>query len=200
MKHKTLIVFLFSILLSTSSYAQEHAKFKGIPLDGPLNSFVEALKQQGYKQVKSTVNGLAVLTGTFAGNPEADIFVVSLNNMVWKIGVEFPEHDTWVSALQDYNTLKEFFCKKYGHNPKVSEQLPPNLKGEPDASYLNKTIMHDALENKTATWVSIFPIPNGVASLYIDSSLESSTRFVVSIEYLDTINTSLRDNSILNDI
>ena len=64
MKH-LIITFLLSVLM-TAGYAQtNHMKFKGIPMEGTLNSFVQKLKEKGYTYLGQQ-EGMALLKGEFA--------------------------------------------------------------------------------------------------------------------------------------
>lgn len=72
MKHLFLTVLL-SFVVSFSFSQTNHMKFKGIPMEGTLNSFVQKLKEKGFTYI-GTQNGMAVLEGEFS--PLRDVLSV----------------------------------------------------------------------------------------------------------------------------
>ena len=194
------IAILFSFLLLTIvTLGQDHASFKGIPINGTLDSFTTKLKAQGFTCVDSQ-SGISTLTGTFAAVSNSNIYVVSTNNLVWKVVVEFPRESTWVSAVKSYNEFKESFGKKYETNSLDKEYFPEGFSGSPDDSYFKRSEMYDALKKETAKWDSTFPIPGGMAVVRIIPSFEGYSYFRVVLEYYDWVNTEARDKAVIDDI
>ena len=64
MKH-LIITLLMSVMVTASSAQTNHMKFKGIPMEGTLNSFVQKLKEKGYTYLGQQ-EGMALLKGEFA--------------------------------------------------------------------------------------------------------------------------------------
>lgn len=62
--------FLLTLLLTFAvgiGYAQtEHMKFKGIPMEGTLQTFTTKLKTKGFTPI-GIQDGVSMLTGEFAG-------------------------------------------------------------------------------------------------------------------------------------
>ena len=54
MKHLFFTV-LFSVLVSVCSAQTNHMKFKGVPMEGTLNSFVQKLKDKGFTYIGAQV-------------------------------------------------------------------------------------------------------------------------------------------------
>ena len=141
-----------------------HIQFKGIPVDGTLTSFVSKLKTQGYEYIASQ-DGMALLTGKFAGYPGCDIIVVSTNNTVWKVVVELPEQSTLSDVLSRYEEFKQSFKLKYSAQPEVCEEL--------SESYKSEQIAYIGFKNKVSQWASLFKIPGGTVLLEVEASSES---------------------------
>lgn len=194
---KRLIIILVLIVSSLSLYSQEHLKFKGIPINGSLKSFVETLKTKGYSLVDSD-KGIALLEGTFAGVESCTIYVVSTNDLVWKVAAEFPSHDIWKEVKREYNNLKEAFAAKYGVKPESMEKLPNDEDYYSDG--LGMMSLHSALEHEKAIYNSYFQIPNGLAVIAIKPDFHTSGCLQVIIEYYDHINTNARDNQAIEDL
>lgn len=92
-----------------------HLKFKGVPIDGSLDKFVERMKRSNFKLV-GTKDGKAVLTGDFADFKECTINVATLEgkDLVSSISVAFPKEEQWEYLYGDYKHLKEMLTEKYG--------------------------------------------------------------------------------------
>lgn len=179
------LLFLSANLFISS--AQEHAKFKGIPIDGPTNVFVQALKDQGYV-LSDTSGNVTLLTGDFFGTPDAHIIVCSFKNNVWKVAVEFERIDTWAEVRDNYETLKEALKTKYGTEPQLDEHTPDSYPSPND------------LRIERARWECAFNIPGGLAVLYIKNSFNSLSDYTISLEYYDMENTNRRKSAMLSDI
>lgn len=185
---------LLTMMLSASDYAfaqTKHIQFKGIPVDGSLSSFVQKLKNQGYVY-RAEQDGIALLTGKFAGYSECEIYVVSTKNTTWKVAVLFPEQTTLVDVMNRYDEFKQSFKLKYNVEPKVFEELAEGYKSE-QIAYLG-------FKNKASKWYSLFEIPGGTVILEIQSSSDSYGNLQLRLEYYDEINSVIRDSATMDDI
>ena len=72
--------FLLTLLLTFAvgiGYAQtEHMKFKGIPMEGTLQSFTNQLKTKGFMPI-GIKDGVSLLKGEFAGYKDCTIGAVA---------------------------------------------------------------------------------------------------------------------------
>lgn len=60
---KLLFTFVFAVMTMVTFAQGEHMTFKGIPIQGPLNTFIQKLKDKGfYKSEFKTKNGSIILT------------------------------------------------------------------------------------------------------------------------------------------
>lgn len=112
MKRKMLLLlFILPMYLFGQN---EHLEFKGIPIDGFIDSFIAKMEKEGFKKVSQTSGGV-IMTGNFV-NKSCTVIVVSTpkTKSVWKVSVFLPEDASWYSLKSDYNYFKEQFNTKYG--------------------------------------------------------------------------------------
>lgn len=100
MKHLFLTVLL-SVLVNLSFAQTNHMKFKGIPMEGTLNSFVQKLKDKGFTYIGAQ-DGMAILKGEFAATKGCTIGVARFEDrdQVNIVAVIFPEKDSWTGITQ----------------------------------------------------------------------------------------------------
>lgn len=185
---------LLTVMLSSAPelYSQtKHIQFKGIPVDGTLSSFVEKLKTQGFDYITEQ-DGIALLTGKFAGYSGCNIIVVSTKNTVWKVVVEFPEQSTLSDVKNRYEEFKQSFKLKYNVDPKVIEEL--------DDRYKSEQIAYIGFKNKASQWGSLFEIPGGTVILEIQASSDTYGYFQLRLDYYDEMNSVIRDSATMDDI
>ena len=87
--------YLLTLLLTFAvgiGYAQtEHMKFKGIPMEGTLQSFTNQLKTKGFMPI-GIQDGVSLQKGEFAGYKDCTIGAVAdKSGMICKVSVFFPE-------------------------------------------------------------------------------------------------------------
>ena len=116
---KKIILSLMASLMTLTLYAQTespHLSFKGVPIDGTLNEYVQKMKQKGFDYV-GTENGIAILTGDFAAYKGCTVGVATLKqeDLVSKITVIFPNCETWAGLANNYYSLKVFLFLNEAH-------------------------------------------------------------------------------------
>ena len=118
---KILLSMLLSVCMICSAQTN-HMKFKGIPMEGTLNSFVQKLKAKGYTYLGQE-DGIAILKGEFATIKGCTVFVnrFSDRDQVNMVGVVFPEEKTWNAITTSYYLLKDMLTEKYGKPDCVEE-------------------------------------------------------------------------------
>ena len=105
-----------SLLISvcTLCVAQNnHMKFKGIPMEGPVESFVKKLEAKGYTYLGQQ-DALFILQGEFAAEKDCVIGVTTENNEVKSVTVFFHEKETWGELSREYYMFKSLLTEKYG--------------------------------------------------------------------------------------
>ena len=100
------------LCILTVSAQTEHLKFMGIPITGTPIQMGEKLKAKGFIFKEKLDEDFRVYKGKFAGS-NVEVSVVSSNNLVWKILVEYPKASSFSELLSDYNEMVKQFKKKY---------------------------------------------------------------------------------------
>lgn len=105
-------------------FAQDHLKFKGVPIDGTREVFVAKMKMAGFREI-GTEDGMTLLKGEFAGYKDCTLGVSTLKmkNLVSRIAVLFECNDTWSSLYGIYSDLTEMLTEKYGSPTKQVEKF-----------------------------------------------------------------------------
>lgn len=188
---KLFITLLATVLLAPIFAQTEHMKFKGIPIDGSLADFTTQMKQKGFIYLGAE-DGSAVFTGEFASYKDCSIGVISSHSTktVSKVGVIFPEHDTWAQLYGNYSQLKELLIIKYGEPTEITEMFQGY---EPDDDNLK---MHEVGMNR-CKYISSWETEKGTIILAITYANYKS---FVTLVYEDKINSDAVRNSALDDL
>lgn len=191
-KHLTL--FFACILFAGATFAQQHLSFKGVPIDGTLKAYTEAMVKAGFRY-EGTQDGVALLSGDFAGYKNCIVGVSTLKNcdVVNHIAVLFPDRDTWSSLLGDYEHLKEMLTEKYG-TPSDSQEKFTGYVGDNH----NGLIMH-ALKAGEYVWYTTFTTELGDIELTIMSGTEYDTG-CVRLSYYDKANSDKVRKAAMDDL
>lgn len=226
---KSLILVLFWLVGALVLWAQtpsEHITFKGVPIDGTLNEFVEKVKQKGFTQVnmeenitklKKEIEGINTpqvetlfkllcaiaktknddksvqLKGDFAGYKNCSVYVRVLDykNLVDRIGVVFPECDTWSVLSSNYFSLKEMLSKKYGSPSDCIEKFLSYSEPQDDRDRMYEVRM-DRCEYNT-----IWQVEKGEICLSIQ---HGEYGCFVMLRYTDKINSEIMKAEAINDL
>lgn len=185
----TLIVMLYS-----TSAQDQHLSFKGVPINGTLKEYTDAMVKAGF-HYEGTQDGVSVLSGDFAGHKGCIIGVSTLKNcdVVSHIAVIFPNKETWSAVLNDYETLKSMLTEKYGH-PSDSKEKFTDYVGD----YNNGLVM-SALKNDKYEWYTTFSTELG----NIELSIIEGTKFytaAVRLSYYDKANSDKVRKSAMDDL
>lgn len=188
---KLFITLLATVLLAPIFAQTEHMKFKGIPIDGSLADFSNQMMQKGFTYL-GTEDGSAVFTGEFASYKDCSIGVISSHSTktVSKVGVIFPEHDTWAQLYGNYSQIKELLIIKYGE-PAESTEMFQGYVSDDDNLKMHEVGMNQCKYN--STWET----EKGTIRLEIAN--DNFTCYV-ALHYWDKINTKAVRNSALDDL
>lgn len=168
----------FSTVLSELQ-SPEHLKFKGIPIDGAPEAFVEQLMAKGYGN-HTVYDGTHIVEGPFAGFSKAKVYVASTNNVVFSASVYVDFSDRWPDVKSAYLRVKEALTNKYTVKPESVEEFP-NYPSE------GSGLEYIAFRERRAQFESVFQVPHGVIRLSI-VRLESADGFNLMITYYDRAN------------
>lgn len=196
---RKLFSVLFLTIIALTSFAQTktdssaHLTFKGIPLDGTLDQYVVKMKQNGFKHI-NTNDGIAMLQGDFAGYKDCHVSISTLRqkDLVYKIGVLFPEKETWSTLSGNYFELKNMLTEKYGNPLDVVEKF--DRQSEPrDDNYKMYEVRFDRCK-----YYSIWQTDRGEIQLSIEHN--GTTSCFVKLAYLDKINGATIKKQALDDL
>lgn len=181
---KKIIITLIVMLIALTSFAQTespHLSFKGVPIDGTLNEYVQKMKQKGFDYLGAE-DGIAILSGDFAAYKGCTIGVSTLKkkDLVSKITVIFPDCKTWTALSNNYYTLKEMLTEKYGEPADVIEKFQSYSEPRDDNGRMHEVKMD------RCKYITTFETPKGSIQLYIGHNDMSSCYVLLS--YFDKIN------------
>ncbi len=188
----SLLLFLFTI----SSFSQsnsEHLTFKGVPIDGTLSEYVMEMKKAGFTLVE-TKDGIAILEGDFAAYKDCAIGIVTLKqkDLVSKITVVFPDHDTWSSLSTNYYNLKELLTEKYGEPVENKEKFDTSSQPDDDYSKMFQVQFNNCI------YYTTYETENGSIQLSIDH--EGVSNCFVRLTYFDKTNSEIIRAKALDDL
>lgn len=172
------LALLFAVMLmSTTFFAQEHLDFRGVPINGHVDSFIAKMEGLGYT-LEENSDGVAMMEGKFI-NKDVDLFIVYTpqTNTVWKVGVFFDKATSWSSIKSDYREYKELYKKKYGEGKSYEFFSKPYYEG--DGYELQ------AVRKEKCRYTTFFECATG----NITVEISSSERILISYE--DGINVKL---------
>lgn len=187
------LLFAMMLMAGLTATAQTgHLTFKGVPIDGTLSEFVGKLKQKGFV-LKYHGNGTAMLEGDFASFKNCVVGVYEHESgVVNRVGVIFPEKDTWSSLYNDYSNLKEMLTQKYGKPSDVTEEFQGYSTPRTDESKMY------AVKFDRCKYICDFATDNGIIELRISHDGVSSC-FVVLV-YADAENEMKVRSSAIDDL
>lgn len=186
---KVLAVFI-ALIACVSIMAQEHLKFKGIPIEGNLRSFCQKLEAKGFDLARERRN-YAMFYGDFIGhNTCITVKATSNGDNVYAVIVLFESSETWTTLVNHYDYCKDLYAKKYG-TPIISEENNP-------AKTKSNTELMNELYSETAPYYSIWAVMDGFITIAIGKSENSGGH--VSIVYLNKQNSDINTKNDLEDI
>lgn len=189
---KKTLVFMLLLAAITANAQTAHLSFKGVPIDGPLSTFVGKLKQKGLKLIE-TDNGTSILNGNFASFKDCTIAASSYDNGdVNKVVVIFPSKETWSDLYHNYASLKSMLTEKYGNPESVEETFQGYSQPNDDDDRMYK------VKFDNCRYISDFVTDGGIIELRIEhnSVLEC---FVILI-YEDATNSEKIRASAIEDL
>lgn len=186
-----ILTFLLTFFVGICSAQTEHMKFKGVPMEGTLQSFTNKLKSQGYTLL-GIEDGVSLLTGEFAGYKNCRIGAMADNSgMICKVTVIFPDMDKWSELNECYSNYKEMLTEKYGKPVKFKESFDSPLT---DDDFLKmSSVRYDQCK-----YYSVFSCNQGNIELSISHDGLSSC--FVMLSYYDNANQKKLKQQIMDDL
>ena len=191
---KKIIILFACLIIAGTAFAQQHLSFKGVPINGTLQEYTNAMVKAGF-HYEGTQDGVSILTGDFAGYKNCIVGVSTLKNLdvVSHIAVLFPDKDTWTSVLSDYETLKSMLTEKYGIPSDYKEKFIGYV-----GDFDNGLVMH-ALKDGEYEWYTRFSTDLGNIELSITAGTKYNTA-AVRLGYYDKINSEKVRSSAIDDL
>ena len=187
---KQLILSLLLAVCTVCTAQTNHMKFKGIPMDGTLESFTSKLEAKGFTSI-GIQDGISILNGEFASYKDCTIAVMSDNSgMICKVCVMFPKMDQWKELGKCYDGMKKMLTDKYGSPTKCEEKF---FEGY-DEEGSNKVY---AIQFDKYKYYSEFSSEEGDIVLEI---CHNSLSCFVTLSYLDNINQEKLRKQIMDDL
>ena len=189
---KLIITFAYLIIMG-GVMAQEHLSFKGVPIDGSLKQYTESMVKKGF-HYEGTTDGIAILSGDFAGYKNCNICVSTLRNfdVVSQISVLFPETVLWATLIDNYENLKTLLNVKYGE-PNYNKEEFTKYNGDDNES--KKYAVH----NREIEWYAIYETELGDIELtLVGGTFINKVR--VKLSYYDKVNSNRVRQSAMDDL
>ena len=182
---KRLYVFILSIMLFSASFAQDHLKFMGIPLDGTINQFQAKLVAKGmtvdYAANKFIGIGCRKFKGSFSGkNAHIYVYFDESSKVVYraKAVIDTDNINIWEN---NYNYFVNMLSTKYSD--------AYTKKGK----YENKETLSFFVPNEELAAYKYL----GIIDVYRSTDLYTYT---VHVDYIDTVNNFKHENRNLDDL
>ena len=189
MKH-FLLSMLLSVFISTSYAQTEHMKFKGVPMEGTIQSFTNKLVAKGFTSI-GIEDGVSLLTGEFAGYKNCTIGAVAdKSGMICKVSVIFPSMEKWSDLEKCYENYKSMLTEKYGKPEQVEERFQNDYIDDDNSK------KHE-LGMDRCKYYCVFSEPNGDIQLEIT---HQSFNCYVMLSYYDNVNQSKLRQQIMDDL
>ena len=186
---KLLLTIIFAVAV-IFAYAEGHMTFKGIEIDGKLDSFVEKLQTQGFEL--AYINDYdAVMKGRFtAEDVTVCIFSTPISKLTYAVLVKYEPQNQWSTLENKYNNLVESLRKKYGE---------PSLEVWDVDEYSDPEL---AFMLDRARIMTFFETDNGRIGVSIANYKDEYglPNLSVTITYLDKANSDLNDSETESDL
>ena len=175
-------LFLLSLLLVFTQCNFSHLRFEGIPIDGPIEPFVQKLKEKGFKPVEKWEE-MQCLKCTVAGKSNCQVFVLRnvKRDIVYRVVVCMPFRDNWEQIERDYQYLQRYYIKKLGAPDEFHSNFEVSREVERNEDKW-KLLCADKC-NYTSTW----EVDGG--KIYLEMShIEDENENCVRVLFYDKVN------------
>ena len=183
MKKKVFKIITSAIMLiAPIGLMAQHLEYKGIPIDGKIEKFVEKLEQSfGYKTYNKSMGYEYSMSG-IEQNCDFTIYVRSspLSKTTYNIQLVSSELTEWNRVKSLYETICKEISKKYYLESKTEKFVSPYKDGdgfEIQAFNLDKAIYESFFKNKY-----------GRVTVFIRKSFSSEKALAISVSYIDNAN------------
>jgi hypothetical protein len=149
--------------------------FKGVPMTGTVENFVEELWNRGGLGIDERSKGRVWMKGDFAGYTNCQIVISPIEgkNLINSVLVKFPTCYNWQCLISKYTELKEMLITKYGTPSSIVEKF--------NAGYIDDSQKIKEINYGRCSWYTLFNTSQGTIKLAIATHILNSA--VVIIEY-----------------
>ena len=190
----TIAVFIFSFMFVVAQTPNKHLTFKGIPITGTLENFVQKMEAKGFRKIYSDKSFIG-LEGEFAGYPGCEIYVYKIpnRNIVYKVVVFFPKESSWAYLEKEYNQFKDMLTNKYGEATLHSEKFKEGASTFSDGAKMS------LLKEGNCNYWTQWEVDNGIITVDIAHIIDTDGGNI-RLGYFDKINCALGDKATENDL
>lgn len=188
---KKVLLVAFMALAAMVCNAQDHLRFKGIPITGSQNAFVQQLQSKGFVY-KGMQNGNIYLEGEFAKQQGVTVVVSRLANqdLVDMVIAVMPVKTNWSAIYSEYVSYKNFLIEKYG--------MPTSIEGFVNGEPATDQAKFQAIINCEAQFLSEYQCPNGRIQLNIVNQANNTAS--IMLRYIDNASTQQIRQQIIDEL
>ena len=188
---KKIFILCLLAMMSLSTWAEGHLKFKGVEIDGTPIAFARKLQQKGFTGSLTPERNSIMLEGAFAGYTDCFVYIPTEYDFAIGVVVSFPELKDWESFYANYTNIKDMLIRKYGQ-PETDVYEWQGFK--PDTDYWRWYKLGD----KELDLETQFTLDNGFIVLSYTISDESSV--YITLNYYDAANIEKAKQSAIEDL
>ena len=187
---KKFFLILVFLMFNLSTYAQSHIEFKGIPLTGHIDGFMQKMQNEGFLLVEKYDKSVVWYKGKFAGlDADIVVFTTPSTQTVYEVCV-CSEHDSWYDLKKSYFDYKKMYENKYG-KPFAEKETFHSPYCEGDGYELT------ALRDNKCEYSSSYELNGGIVTVSLEVQ---HGNVVLQLCYIDEIGYKLREMEKMNDI
>lgn len=93
----------------------ESLRFMEVPITGTVDAFAANLIAKGFRYEEKLNNGNVLMSGSFAGFGDCNVFIASEKGRVKKVSVFLSDHYVWSTLFNNYLQIKNMLSMEYGN-------------------------------------------------------------------------------------
>ncbi len=188
-KYCKLLFVGIASMVSIAMSAQSHLQFKGIEINGSIQSVMSQLEQQGFQSI-SAENLTGSMVGNFTGRTVTLLLSATpVSKNVYTIIVVYddPSDESLLFTVNDM--LKTRLTKKYGEPLNAEEQF--------QSPYSRTESPRQAFMSQQAVCRTVWKLDQGAIAVSIQNLMG---QVVTTLVYADQVNTALNESEMDNDL
>ena len=188
---KKMILLLATLSICLVAGAQEHLKFKNVPIDGPKKTFLTELQKNDFHLIEDTDFG-ASLRGRIAKRNVNAFVMTTSEGTVCRVAATFDSPEDWNALKMEFYTILRSLSFKYGNSVELHQefQLPFS---DGDGREM------EALKRGRGRWYARFEPAEGTIHLMISNNPMTQQPGIMLL-YEDGINCQRQDELNATDL